>query len=128
MRMALLVMAASLAMPAAADTYRSVTTGNVNLRAGAGVGYERIMTLPRGTEVLIDVCRDGWCLVDSLGVSGWVSSRYLFGNAVLVEPDRPPVVRPPPIATFDFVVPRDYHDLGYSNQHRPSRDLHGIGR
>jgi hypothetical protein len=25
-------------------------------------------------------------------------------------------------------VPRDYHEFGYSRQHRPGRDLHGRGR
>ena len=127
MRILALAVAMSLATPAAADTYRSVTTGNVNLRAGAGVGYERITTLPRGTEVLVDVCRKGWCLVDSLGVSGWVSARHLF-RTLVDEPYRPPAVRAPPVATFDFVVPRDYHEFGYSRQHEPSRDLHGRGR
>jgi len=128
MRIPALVITVMLAMPAAADTYRSVTTGNVNLRAGAGGAYERITTLPRGTEVSVDVCQRGWCLVDSLGVSGWVSSRYLFRGGVAVETYRPPVVHAPPVATFDFVVPRDYHDFGYSRQHMPGRDLHGRGR
>lgn len=129
MRISTIAIAVCLAMPAAADSYRSVTTGNVNLRAGAGVAYERIKTLPRGTEVLIDICRGGWCLVDSLGVSGWVSARYLFRGGVVVEPYRPPVVHAPPVATFDFVVPRDdFHEFGYSRQHKPGRDLHGRGR
>jgi len=125
MRILALAVAVMLAMPAAAETYRSVTTGDVNLRAGAGVSYERITTLPRGTEVLVDVCQRGWCLVDTLGVSGWVSSRYLFRGGVVVETYRPPVVRAPPVAVFD---PRDYHEFGYSSQHRPGRDLHGRGR
>lgn len=129
MRLPALVMAVTLTLPvpAVADTYRSLTTGNVNMRAGAGVGHERITTLPRGTEVLVDHCREGWCLVDCLGVVGWVSGNYLGGTGV-VEPYYPPVVHAPPVATFDFVVPRDYHDLGYSRQHKPSRDLHGRGR
>jgi uncharacterized protein YraI len=126
MRIPALAVAVVMAMPAAADSYRSLTTGNVNLRAGGGVGYERITTLPRGTEVLVDVCRMGWCLVETHGVSGWVSARYLF-TAGVVEPSRPPAARAPPVAVFDLVVPRDYHDLGNARHHRPSRDLHGRG-
>jgi uncharacterized protein YraI len=125
-RLAFLV-AAILAMPATAQTYRSATTGNVNLRSGPGVDHERVATLPRGTEVFVDDCRQGWCLVESLGVVGWVSASHLGGTGVVERYD-PPVVRAPPVATFDFVVPRDDHDLGYSHQHKPSRDLHGRGR
>jgi uncharacterized protein YraI len=129
MRMIALLVTAILAMPAAAETYRLSTTGSVNVRAGPGVGHERITTLPRGTEVLVDRCRQGWCLVDSFGVVGWVSANYLGGTATgTVEPYDPPLVPTPPVATFDFVVPRDYHDFGYSHQHKPSRDLHGRGR
>jgi uncharacterized protein YraI len=122
-----LLLVTTLATPAAAETYRSATTGNVNLRAGPGIDHERLATLSRGTEVFIDHCRQGWCLVDSLGVVGWVSAKYLGGTGV-VEPYYPPVVRAPPVATFDFVVPRNYHDFGYAHEHKPSRDLHGLGR
>lgn len=116
-----------LVVQANADSYRAVTTGNVNLRAGAGVDHERIATLPRGTAVVVDSCQRGWCLVDSLGLTGWVSVRYI-ANSGVVERYVPSVVHAPPVATFDFVVPRDYHEFGYSQYHKPNRDLHGRGR
>lgn len=130
---ALLIVA--LAMPALADgSEPSVTTANVNLRAGAGVDYSRITTLPRGTNVSIDVCRKGWCLVETQDVFGWVSARYLAGAgsgnrppAGTVERFVPPVVDAPPVAVFDF-VPRNYHDLGLSRQHKLNRNFHDIHR
>lgn len=117
---------AALAMPVEAGSGRSMTTANLNLRTGAGVDHMRITTLPLGTEVSIDRCQPGWCLVEALGVRGWASARYLATTGI-VEPYRPPVVRAPPAAVFDFVVPRNYHDFGYSDQHRPNRDLHEMG-
>jgi len=123
------VVVAASAIEAAADTSLSVTTANVNLRSGAGANHARIATLPVGTQVMVDRCRQGWCLVESIGLSGWLSARYLIRIESLPSVNRP-VVRAPPVATFDFVVPRahDFHDLGYSRQHGPNRDLHGMRR
>jgi uncharacterized protein YraI len=113
----------ALAATGVAGADRLTTTGNVNLRAGAGVNHARITTLPVGTAVLLDHCRQGWCLVESLGLSGWVSARFLSG-ADVVERYYPPVVQTPPVAKLEPVVPRNYHDLGLSHHHRPTRNFH----
>jgi len=110
----------------------TMTTANVNLRAGAGVGHARIATLQRGTEVSIDHCRDEWCLVETRGISGWIALRYVVGvgggATGIVERYDPPVVRAPPVATFDFVVPRTAHEIGNSHHHRPRRNFHDTRR
>lgn len=55
------------------------TTGNVNMRAGPSTAYPRVTVLPRGLEVEIHGCLQGysWCDVSAGYERGWVSSRYL---------------------------------------------------
>jgi len=124
--------AVALLTTAVAAADRTMTAANVNLRAGAGVAHARITTLPRGTEVSVDECRAGWCRVETFDVSGWVSARYLVGvggaGTGVVEPYDPPLVRAPPVAVFDFVVPRNAHELGYSRVHKPNRSFHETQR
>lgn len=131
-RAAVASIAVALMATAAAAGDRTMTAADVNLRTGVGVGHERITTLQRGTEVSIEECRDGWCRVAALDVSGWVSARYLVavgvGGTGVVEPYDPPIVRAPPVTTFDFVVPRDAHALGNSHHHRPNRSFHETRR
>ncbi len=63
-------------------------TQTVNLRQGPGVQYARIAALPRGAAVHVDVCRNGWCRVQSSWGIGWTSGRYLSGaNAASYAPD-----------------------------------------
>ena len=57
------------------------TTGTVNLRAGAGLGYAKRDTISRGETLKYDkVSRDGrgvtWYRVTRAGKTGWASSRY----------------------------------------------------
>jgi uncharacterized protein YraI len=122
----------ALLATAAAAGDRTMTAADVNLRTGGGVEHERITTLQRGTEVAIEECRDGWCRVAALDVSGWVSARYLVaavgGGTGVVEPYDPPIVRAPPVEAFDIVGPRDAHELGYSRHHRLNRSFHETRR
>lgn len=113
----------ALGTPVAAHAYASLTTGAVNLRAGAGVNYARITTLPRGTAVSVNYCRENWCKVRARGMSGWVSSRYLSGTGT-VRRYIPPAIYVPPAIGFGFVVRRDYHDYGYGRHHKPNRQFH----
>lgn len=57
------------------------TTGSVNLRTGAGLDYNDIRAIPKGTTLTYDETRkDGrgvvWYHVSYDGNSGWVSSKY----------------------------------------------------
>lgn len=57
------------------------TTGSVNLRTGAGLDYNDLCSIPKGTTLTYDETRtDGrgvaWYHVSYNGKSGWVSSKY----------------------------------------------------
>jgi uncharacterized protein YraI len=118
-----LVLALSVAAPAS----ELVTTGAVNIRAGAGVDQERIATLPPGASMSVDYCREGWCLGDALGLRGWVSARYLSVEAEpQIDSYAPPVVTAPsaPAVKFPFVMPdRGFHDYGLGREHKFQRPI-----
>lgn len=64
------------AQPSAAQQY-AVTCRTLNVRAGAGVGYEKIGTLSRGT-VIEGVAENGWVKFTTAdGRVGYVSADYL---------------------------------------------------
>ncbi|MCL2121881.1 MAG: SH3 domain-containing protein [Clostridiales bacterium] len=54
------------------------TTSNVNLREGPGTGFNRLITIPRGTNVrILDFLDYDWFLVDHEGQVGYVKAEYL---------------------------------------------------
>lgn len=55
------------------------TTGDLNLRSGAGTSNSVVRVLPKDTEVYVLSEKDGWSqvVVCSLKLDGWVSSTYL---------------------------------------------------
>jgi len=116
-----------LTPPVAAHASELVTTGAVNIRAGAGVDQERIATLPPGASMSVDYCRKGWCLGDVLGLRGWVSARYLSGDAEpQIDSYAPPVITVPsvPAVKFPFVMPdRGFHDYGLGRAHKFQRPI-----
>jgi len=122
-----LLAALALSLPAAADAYRAETTAAVNMRAGGGTDHARIATLPAGTPVWVEYCREGWCAVNARGVEGWVSGRYIGGSpAPTVRPYRPTVIETPPAPPPLQIYPRrpGYHDYGYGRYHQPNRQFH----
>ncbi len=75
------VMICLSAVSALADV-RLVTTAKLNLRAGAGTEYRRIVTIPKGVTVTCGEARQDasgvfWYYTTYNGMSGWVSSQYL---------------------------------------------------
>jgi uncharacterized protein YraI len=102
---ALAALAGALLMPAAAEAADGYTTGSVNMRAGPGTQYPRIMVLPRGAPVEVYGCLRGysWCDVGYYRERGWVSSRYLsvfYDDRQVYVPYRPRVAVP--YLTFEF--------------------------
>ena len=59
------------------------TTGNLNLRKGAGTSFAVISVIPAGTEVtLIDAAAsNGFLHIDWNGTQGWSSASYLQASA-----------------------------------------------
>ena len=66
-----------LALPASASADYATTVSAVNLRAGAGVGFARLATIPGGASVWVEFCQPLWCKVIWRKIGGWVSARYL---------------------------------------------------
>lgn len=92
-----LVAAGAMVLPAIATAADAFTTGNVNVRAGPGVGYARVGTLAAGTAVSLRGCDMNWCNIRRGGIHGWVSAN-LLADASYRPSYRPPVVIvPPPI-------------------------------
>ena len=52
------------------------TTGRVNLRKGAGTGYQVIRTLKNGQDVTVTWVGDNWSRIEVNGESGYISNSY----------------------------------------------------
>jgi uncharacterized protein YraI len=59
-------------LPAIAQADEKITTANVDLRSGAGLGYRRVATLPPGRLVAVKTCRNDWCQIKAEDLTGWV--------------------------------------------------------
>ena len=85
---------ATASTPVVADSTKSVTTANVNMRSGAGTGYGIILTIPKSAQVSVLSNAGGWSKVTYNGKTGYVSSVYLTAATVST-----PVQPPAPIVT-----------------------------
>ena len=54
-----------------------VTASSLNVRAGAGTGYDKVAKLTKGTAVKVLDEKDGWYKIESGSVTGWVSGEYI---------------------------------------------------
>lgn len=113
--MAIAVLAAGVS--AAAATTVSVSTADVNLRAGPSTSYPVVVVVPEGASIVTHGCVDdyAWCDVAYDGHRGWVSSSYI-GVIYLGEP----VVLTPAVASdvgvTVVVYDRVYWDTYYVAQ------------
>jgi GH25 family lysozyme M1 (1,4-beta-N-acetylmuramidase) len=67
-------------VPSPIGLWQATTTGNLNVRSGAGTTYPIVGTLPAGTTVIVDERQNGWAhVVASSGqpLTGWCSETYL---------------------------------------------------
>lgn len=64
-----------------------VTTANLNVRQGAGIGYALVTTIPNGTTVTSSKKSGDWYYVTYNGKSGYVSAGYL--KQTTTEPTAP---------------------------------------
>ena len=82
-----------LAITLGATAAPGIAKGSVNLRAGPGINYARIATIPAGAPVSILRCGQ-WCELVYAGRKGWASASYIARGAVprggyVVFPDQP---------------------------------------
>ena len=83
-------------------TTSAKTTDYLNLRKGAGLSYDVIMTIPKGSTVtVLDNSNKEWAKVKtSTGVQGWCSKEYLtFGSTPSSTPKPTPTPTPTPKPT-----------------------------
>jgi hypothetical protein len=84
--------AALLCSAGVAAAYPATVTQDLHLRAGPGVGYAVVATMPGGAVVDVDNCLgNGWCRLSFAGEVGYASGNYLAGapassSAVVVAP------------------------------------------
>ena len=76
-----LVLALAAGGTATAAAAPGVTKGSVNLRAGPGTHYARIITIPAGAPVAVLRCAR-WCEVVFAGRKGWASAAYIARGGV----------------------------------------------
>lgn len=112
-----------LTMVGAAAAAPAVATGNVNLRNGPSVQYDKIGSLRAGQIVDVQGCRSGWCFVQKRGADGWVSYRYL--KAVTVRHRNQPAIN----FSFSFGTVPNYerHNGGNGGHHSGNGMQHNDG-
>ncbi|MGB4590027.1 MAG: SH3 domain-containing protein [Clostridiaceae bacterium] len=79
-----------VAPPAGTDT--RMTTGNLNMRSGAGTTFSILLTIPKGTTISVQSVEGKWAKVSYGGKTGYVSTDYLQVVSVT-----PPVVPETPV-------------------------------
>ncbi len=93
------------ALAGTADAAPGYVVQGINMRAGPGVDYPWIASLPPGTQTEIFGCLDGytWCDVAAVGARGWVAGVGL--NVLYGQQPEPLVAYGPqliPFIGFDF--------------------------
>lgn len=74
------------------------TTENLNMRTGAGTTHSRILTIPKGSKVIVLSESNGWSKLNYNGKIGYASSDYL--QAIATAPVNPtPTPKPPVVET-----------------------------
>lgn len=88
----LLIGLGTASISSADATTTSVSTANVNLRAGPSTAYPALTVVPAGTRIVTYGCLPGytWCDIGFAGYRGWVSARYIQvvyqGGPVILTP------------------------------------------
>lgn len=111
------VAAMLLAAPAVALAQNGYTTDDVNMRAGPGVEYPAVATIPEDSPVRIVGCLDefNWCDVGWRGNRGWVNANlltYAYNNRYVAVDEWGPRIGVPVVG---FAV-RDYWGRYYRDR------------
>ena len=65
----------------AAGVSGATTTAALNMRSGAGTDYSRIMTMPKGAEVIVQSTSNGWSKIVYNNTVGYASAQYLSSTS-----------------------------------------------
>ncbi len=65
----------------------TTSSGSLNIRTGAGTGYEQIGSAPKGATVNILGESNGWYQIEYNGITGWVCGDYITVNQT--QPEQP---------------------------------------
>ncbi|MBX3189529.1 MAG: SH3 domain-containing protein [Labilithrix sp.] len=97
-----------------AGTAKMKTTGNLNLRKGAGTSFAVIAVIPSGTEVTLlnPVASNGFLNIQFNGTSGWSSATYLTAVAASAPSPAPVALDGPP--SPDNTLARARKAVGFS--------------
>jgi uncharacterized protein YraI len=96
-RLLMIVAFLTVGVSAASAATVSVSTANVNLRAGPSTSYPVVTVVPAGSRVVTHGCVSGysWCDIAFGTYRGWVSARYIQvvynGAPVILTPAVAPV-------------------------------------
>ncbi|MCH9692452.1 MAG: SH3 domain-containing protein [Gammaproteobacteria bacterium] len=82
------------------------TAASVNLRAGPGIEYEKVVTIPKGVKLTVQQCiiRRYWCHVHFKRTGGWVSSKFLYFEQTPIYVTAP---------AYNIYLDRRFHDYPY---------------
>ena len=65
----------------AAGVSGATTTAALNMRSGAGTDYSKIMTMPKGAEVIVQSTSNGWSKIVYNNTVGYASAQYLSSTS-----------------------------------------------
>ena len=65
----------------AAGVSGATTTSALNMRSGAGTDYSKIMTMPKGAEVIVQSTSNGWSKIVYNNTVGYASAQYLSSTS-----------------------------------------------
>lgn len=114
----------AFALPVSAFAAPGYATADVHMRAGPGIGYPVVTTIPERARVEIHGCLEDrdWCDVTWDGYRGWVSAHYLeyfYEGHYVYLPDYFDIVHVP-IVTFVLGTYWNQHYRGRPWFHRRS--------
>ncbi len=76
-------------------SYDRYVKSSLNVRTGPGTSYEKISTLKTGEKVHVTaIVSNGWSLIETNGITGYVSNSYLLKTAPAPAPVAPSAAKP----------------------------------
>jgi uncharacterized protein YraI len=94
------------ALDASAISGIYITTNDVSLRSGPGMGYPVVTTLPKGSKINVIGRQDYWLKVESKpgGAPGYIDEQFAAPEDTA---ENSPTNRPPPIGVYRTLVDVD---------------------